>query len=435
MSGTPLSEFTTFAASTGPHWASSPEQLINDATRNTTVLTRWMTGKDVTKDLIRGGSSIKDMVFLDNVNTFQRVNPNVTLTAPNPQTGDVWEVPWSFATATIAWTEPEIDLQAGGMTGKGRMQVYKRVLYQKHQNAWTGITATLDNELIGNRPNQLTQEATTGLTGPRDVLSIHVFVNEYNTSAVPYADGTSPAAPLVGGLNGAGLFPTGIDVTGALWQTVQQINPTTSGKTNWRPYQGTYGTWQNGSPSIDKNASMQQLFIAMSEAQRATEIDQIAMRPEYSTMRTQPDVIYTGKTGIAYYEQALRGNQDQFRGVGKTTGQDPDYNGPTFGQTPIQFISAMDTVQIYATSTASGGGSAVTELDATAVHVGPRFIGLNGNHIKPVFHEEKYFVMTDPITPSDMPMSRVQYFKLWNNNYCASRRRHWHLRPNLTPAA
>lgn len=434
MSGTPLSEFTTFAASQGPAWASGAEQLINDAHRNTFLFSRWASGKDVKMDMLQGGADIRDTIFLDYVSTFQRVNPNVELTAPNPQTGTTWNIPWAIATATMGWTEPEIDLNAGNMSGKYRSQVYKKVLYQKHQNLWTEVTEALDNEIIRNVPNTTTMESDTP-GGPRAVYGLHCFVNEYNTSTTPYATGASPAAPLIGGLNGAGLIPSGIDASGTAWTTVQNIDPTAAGQENWRPYQGTYGTWQNGSASIDKNVAMSELFVAMSKAQRATGIMAMPKHSEYSDPYTSPNVIYTGSEGIAYYEQALRGNQDQFRGVGKTSGQDPDYDGPKFGRTPIQHVQAMDFIELYATSTASGGGSGVTELDATAAHVGPRFIGCNGKYIKPVVHENKYCVMTAPEQPSGQPLSWVQYMKLYNNNYCQSRRRHWHLRPDQSAAA
>ena len=434
MSGTPLSEFTTLAASQGPAWATGPESIVNDAARNTFVWSRWITGKDLDMELISAGADIRDTVLLDYTSTFQWVNPNVTLTAPNPQTGDTWSVPWAIATATMAWTEPELDLNGSSMSGFGRTQMYKQVLWQKHQQLKTDKTSALDDVAIGNVPNQNLNEDMNP-AGPRVPYGLHAFVNEYNIEATPYADGTSPAAPLIGGLNGAGLIPSGVDASGNAWTTVQQIAPTATGKVNWRPYQGTYGTWQNGSPSIDKNAAMQELFIAMSEACAETEIDQIPADPEYSDPKTMPNVIYTSLTGRSYYEQALRGNQDQFRGVGKTSGQDPHYNGPTFSNVPLQYIKALNTIPLYATSTSSGGGSGVTELSASAVHQGPRYIGMNGRYIRPVVHRDKYCVMTDPVMPSNQPLSRVQYMKLYTNTICRSRRRHWHLRPNLTPAA
>lgn len=423
MAGTPIEEFTTLAASVGPSWATGPESVINDAISYTSQWTRWASGKDVSLDLIQAGHTIQGTIFLDYVSTFQRVNPNVKLNVQNPQTGDQWTIKWSIAIATMGWTEPEIDFSVGpGATGSYRTNVYADVLYQKHQNLWTDVMESLDAEMTAV-PDQVLMESSTP-TDARIPYSWLAGVNEYNTNTTAYL--TTPVETRIGGLGGAGLIPATIDAGGTPWETFQGINPTTSGKTTWRPYQGAY-TYNAGPTTADEVfEAASSLFSQLSVACRKTSLMRLGGKgSEYSDPYTSPNVIYTSTAGIAYYENLLMLAQDHFRGVGKTSGQDPAYDEPMFKRIPIQVVEKLDTVAFYADALTPTAG--VTE--DVAHFAGPRFYGINGKFWKPVVHRNKYCVMTQPSQPDGQPLSWVQYMKLYNNNYCMSRRRNFCLRP------
>ncbi len=398
MSGSPLSEFTTLMESQGPAWMRGPEVLINEAARNTYTLPRFISGKNPI-EMVQGGDEITDRIFFTEQSTWLRYNPNARFTYANNQTGVNWTVPWAFAKAEVSWTKHELGLNKENHTGHYRAQKYKAVMWQKHQNLWTDICNSLDDELWG-QPNLDLMESSSP-AGPRIPFSIPVFVNE-ETNGLPTTNG---------------------DVNGGTWTTVMGISPTVQSK--WVPTQrsgATNGYFFNAGATITTVQDLTDLFEKMSRNMHLTRFDRLPKKPEYSDKTTSPRVIFTQIEGLVNYEMALRIGQDEFRGVGMSSGQDPDYNGPTFRGVPIEFISALGTNLLYDTGSTAG-------TSENADLRGPRYYGINGEYMKLVVHAQNYMTAEPVIRPSDQPLSRVQLYDCWNNFIARSRQRHWIISP------
>lgn len=414
MAGQPLSEFTTFMASTGPAWMTDTESVVNEALRN------FYTGNRVAfgdmGDMTEGGSSIKDTTFLKEKSTFSRYNPNESFSYLNHQTGTQWEAQWAFAYAYMAWEEKELGLNIESMGSKYRAQVYKKVMRQKHQNLWTDVCNSMDDEFWA-RPYQTEMESSTP-TGPRRPYSIPVFVNEHPS----------------------GMIPALVDEGATLWETSQGINPTLSNQEKWRCYQACYnanGYDATGADDTKANTTgysfstssalaAAKIFPTFSKAWYGLHFDRLPMKPEYSDKTTAPQVIWCTTQGITNYEFALRTNQDEFKGMGSASGQDPAYPGPSFRGTPLEVISALESALLYQNGieavTELGYNAAGTDADTAAFRAGPRYYFVNTQYLKFVAHANKMCTLTKPLTPTDQPFSRVQVMDLWNNIVCRSPR-------------
>jgi len=418
MAGTALEEFTQLLAAQGPAWRTGPEKIINEGVKRTYTWPRLVKGKDM-EEMIDGGDVITDTIFFDVKSSFQRYSPNASFDYDNFQVGTTWTVPWAFATANISITKHELGLNKSKHTGKYRTQRYKKVLRQKHQNLWTDVCNSIDSEFWA-APNANLMEVSAP-TGSRIPYSIPVFVNENS-------DASNPTATGVNGL------PSPV---AAEWSTnaatVMGINPATKTK------------WQNQRESYNFAATSAVLaagiFPAMTKLKFKCSFDRLPKREEYSDKTTSPHVILTNLEGISNYEVALRLNQDEFRGVGKMSGQDPNYDKPTFGGIPLDYISELDTAAIYPTGSTAGGfgtyddGTNTTNTGGVGF-VGPRYTWINGEYMKLVMHDENYMELGDPFTPSAQPFTRVQVMDMWNNFLATSRMRHGQLYPaaNITSA-
>jgi len=400
MAGSPLEEFTTLMQSTGPAWMRGPEALINDAVRSTYTGNRICAAGSM-MEMCQGGDQIEDIIFLGETSDYARYNPNEAFSYDMPQTGVKWTAPWAFAKASVSWTKQDIGLNVESMGKKYRAQVYKRVMHQKHQNLWTGVCNGIEDEFWAV-PDSVEMESSTP-TGARKPYSIPVFVNEFTN----------------------GLVPAEVDATGTAWTTVQQINPTASGNSKWKPYSvggGADAASQAEGYTYNATSAVGAagLFTPFTKAFWNLRFDRLPKSPEYSDKTSSPCVIWCSLQGMVNYENALRLNQDTFRGIGKTSGQDPAYDAPTFRGIPLEYISALDSALLY-----SDGSTAVDEAStANSAVAGPRYYFINSEYLKFVTHTENYCKMTEPFMPSAQPFTRVQVMDLWNNNIVRSRARH-----------
>lgn len=377
MSGTPYQNFSTFMASTGPAFLTSAEDVINEAVKNTYTYPRLARGHSL-QDMVQGGTQIQDTIFFSEKTTYERYDPNAEFEYSNPQTGTTWTVPWRFATANVSWTKHEIGLNTGQLSKKARFQQYKTLKRQKHQNLWTDICNSMDDELWA-APDYSAMEATAG----KAPFSIPTYVNEY-TNGVP---------------NG--------------WTGTNVMGIDTATQSSWVPGQLTYdGT-------ADPFGTTAEIFGVFSKMMRSLKFDRLPKKPEYSDKTTSPHFIACSLSGIVNYEHALRVNQDEFRGGGG--GQDPDYGSPMFRGVPLDYISALDTAAVY---DGAGSDGIFYNESGGGVNTGPRFYFLNGEYLRNVVHADNYCVMSDPFSPSKQPWTKVQVFDQWNNLVCRSRQRH-----------
>lgn len=415
MSGVPFEEFTQLLAFQGSAWMTGLDEMVNEMVLRTYTWPRIKAGKSM-EDMVQGGDDIRDIIYMDLKSSWRRVNPSVSLDYDNHQVGTTWNVPWTFGVNHVSWAEQEADLNKEKFTGAYRTQSYKNVIRSKLQNLWTDTCNKIDGEFWAQPDAQLMEIAAP--SDPRVPYSLPVFINELS-------DASDPTATGVTGLPSR---------TAADWSThastVMGINPAT--KTKWQNQRESYGT--TGTPAdFTTAAGSQVIFPAMSKMRYKVAFDRLPKHPEYSDKRTQPHVIITNLQGMANYEAALRLNQDTFRGVGLTSGQDPDYDKPTFNGIPLDYIAALDAAEIYPT----GASEVFAAWDSTANatntggtgYAGPRYYFLNGDYMKMVIHQDHFLRLRDPFTPSNQPFNVVQVMDLWNNFICRSRMRQGILYP------
>jgi hypothetical protein len=402
-----LDTFTTLMQSTGPAWMTGPEVIVNDALRTTYTGNRIASAGNMV-EMIQGGDQIEDIVYLTeaggNGSGLQRYDPNDAFEYDHAQPGTKWTAPWAFAWASMSWTKQDIGLNVESMGKKYRSQVYKRVMYEKHQNLFTRVCNGMEDEFWAV-PKKDDMEDTSP-TGKRQPYSIPVFVNEFSNGLIPEAVDASETA--------------------AAWTSVQGI--TVADHTNWAPYSVGGGTGAADNPAgydfdAGSAAGTATLFPVFTKAWWNLRFDRLPKGAQYSDKTSSPQVIWCSLQGIVNYEHALLMNQDTFRGAGKASGQDPAYDGPTFRNTPLEYIASLDTATLYSDGT-SGGAGAVDETSTNSTAIsGPRYYWMNTNYLKFIVHNENYCTLTDPISPSDQPFTRVQVMDLWNNTVCRSRKR------------
>ena len=421
MPGTPLDTLTVLVESEGPAWRTSAEEMVNDAVRRNYTISRIAGHKDI-KDIVRGGDSIQDRIFLSTTKRLSRYNPNATLTGQLTNPGINYTVPWSFGAASISFTKQHLGLNIESMGRTYRAQKYKDVMRQLKMELWTGVHETLEEECWA-APDFTNMESGSATT--RKPLSIPALVNEFQ-------DG----------------LPIGLAQTS--WTTKQQINPAVAANTRWNCYQSNY-TYDAAAAS-GAYPLVLPLFTSMGKALRRTGLDQLPMNKEYSDKRKSPHCILTQEAGVTNFEFALLSSQDHFRGMGMRSGQDPAYPGPSYRGIPVQWIESLDDAAIYPTGTGGGetdlaaiawsdseDGSVtavptITNIDGETVNVGqrgPRYYLMNLEHFHWACHQNNYLVPGPVITPSDKPFSRVQWWDLWNCMYASSLR----TSAILTPAA
>jgi hypothetical protein len=383
MAGSALEEFTMVMAGQSPAWATSPENIQNEATHRTYTHPRLVNGKS-DEERVHGGTSIKDSIFFDVKQTFHRYNPNARINYANYQHGTDWSVDWAFARAYVSWNEVELALNKESMKKKYRTQTYKRVMKRKHQNLWTDICNAIDNEYWA-APDALMETASTNADA-RIPYSIPAFISEK-------ANGQATQ----------------------LGTTVMGINASTQAK--WANAIQTYNFQATG--TVDTVS----IFASMKKLKMKVKFARLPNKTEYSQKAAGPSWIACSLNGIINFEHALRVNQDQFRGMGKMSGEDPDYDGPLLGGTPLQYVEQLDTIAgVYTGSTGSESGATKT---------GPRYYFINGDAIVPAIHDTNYAVMGSPteMTVVGQPDAYVQVWKMWNQVYCRSRRQQGILTP------
>lgn len=392
MAGSPLEVFTDFVNSTGPAILTGPEQIVNDVTRQTWTISRFMRGKSM-NEMIQGGETIRDNIYLDLDSTFANYKPNAEFSYRNPQILTQWSIPWRFSKADTAFTDQEVGINSGELSKGARHHKYKTLKHSIEQNLYTGLLEGLDDQLWA-RPDTAEMETTTG----EKPYTIPAFINEEVN----------------------GLAAANVDVGGTAWTTIQGINPVT--KTNWKAFTSAYnmlGDYSNRS-SHTAAATATHLFEALSAAYYRTRFEQLPFRPDLSETVSSQAFIGASQEGIVNYELSLRSNQDTFVTTGR---QDPAYNMPKFRGIDMVYLSPLDTALLY-----DSGAAAVNEADATRAG-GPRYYGVNSNYVCKCIHRNRYFYRKPAFSPSKQPFTKIVIVDMWHNNVFRSLRRHFLVTP------
>ena len=379
MSGTWLSDFLDFTAATGPYWTTGPSSFVVDAIQNTYGFAT-LCEEHPDKKMIRGGANIKFGAIYQGNGTFENSKSGQTLTAVNPQRLQTGTANWRFSRAHMAFTEQEVMLNEAAYYGTeaARFQQYVKLRDEKMAalmvEVWNGLEANLWRE-----PVAANMESADGL----DQYSLPVFINEFTN----------------------GLFA---NPGGAAWTTIEGLSPTAAAtNSKWKCKNRTYN-----SAVVNNQDNIVSTFDLMWN-------DVEYRKPRtFSERMTDPMLkqqrIGTSSKGRAILSQLLRGSQDRF----VAGPQDPAYADPQFHGIPVERYSSLDTAALYANT--AGTGLATEGAAGTGNRTGPRYYWWNAAFLYPVFHEERYFFLTDPMKTPTVPDSSVVVFYIWYNIICTS---------------
>ena len=390
MAGSAIDVFNDFMLSTGPSFLTGPEDIVNDAVKNTYILARFIYGKTMS-EMIQGGNSIKDNIFLAADSNATNYKVNAEFNYRNPQVLSQWSIPWRFTKDEMVWTDHEIELNVGELGSGARHHRFKTLKNSKEQNLYTGFIKFIDDQFYA--PSDVAEmEASDG----EIPYALTCFITENGATLTPNTTqfGTVP-------LNGP-------DATA--WTTVMGINPTT--KPNWRNVVEVYGTIGPVTGDTGTNANTH-LFRALSRAYFRVRFDRVPKYPQVSDPTSVPTFMPASLWGLGLYESALRVGQDTW--VGK---QDPAFAGPQFRGIELVYVSDLDTAAIF-----PGTAGALATESGSAVNDGPRYWGVNGTYMLKVLHRNRYFYKKAPFSPSKQPYTHIMITDLWHNNVCRSRRR------------
>lgn len=386
MSGTAIDVFTDFMLSTGPAFLTGPEDIVNDAVKVTYTLPRFIFGKTM-REMIQGGNSIKDNIFLGVDSNSANYKPNAEFNYRNPQVLTQWSISWRFTKDEMVWTDHEIGLNTGEMSEGARHQKFKTLKFSKEQNLYTGLMQFVDDQFWA-QPDTVEMEASDG----EKPYTLAAFITQGGAGAPPL-QGATGIAPL--------------DGFGGTWTTVMGINPTT--KVAWRNAVEPY----DGFGAMVGFAGDKHIFTAMSRIYYRLRFDRLPRHPQYSDPTSAPTFIPASLFGLTRYEDSLRVNQDTFVTAGR---QDPAFDGPQYRGIELVYVSDLDAAALY-----NNTGTPASE--AAAAITGPRFWFVNGQYILKTIHRDRFFYKKPPFSPSKQPYTHIMIVDIWHNNVCRSRKR------------
>jgi len=384
--GAALEVFDDFVLATGPANLTGPESVINDATKNSPFLKHLLSGSSMS-EMLQGGESIKDELFLQEVRNFKSYKPNARHNWTNPQVLSRWSIPWRFSMDHMSWTDQEIMLNSGDMSEAALFRKYKDMKKKLEMNLWTSFTNGLEEQCWAV-PDPDEMEETDGL----EPNSLFLFNNEFTDAT-----------------DGDGLFPSYRNANGGP-NTVQGLSPL------------RYPRWDNqridyGDVGLQSAATNRHLFEAFDRLYRQLRFERMPYKPEFSEPTSAPAFITASNNGISIYENSLRVNQDHFR----WKGQDPAYPSASYKGVQMLYISELDSAAVYPT----GAGSTLSTEDDVGgtTNQGPRYQFWNPRYLLKAIHRERYFFKKRPFSPSNQPWNHICPVDIWHNNCVRSRRR------------
>ncbi len=387
--GTPLDNLVDIFRTTGPAIVTGADEVLNEAQFRKTLLRMMIRGKDM-QEMVRGGESIRDIIYFDERSSYQHYQPNEIFAPENPQLATQFSVPWRFTKVDVSFYKQELGLNFGDLTGRAKHHMFKRLIRIKMQNMWTALSNGMERDLFV-APNNAQMEATGGILPYSLPCTIHTF------GAV--STDTDPTATVPPGFT-----------------TIQQINPTT--QTKWRnPVEfytgGDVDNW-NGFKAFRK------MFLRL-------DFENLVWHPEMGNADMPDGMILCSKVGFQMVEGNVRRGNDTFRG-GKNF-SDPAYPGINFDGVPYVYVQKLDTAEIWP---GGGGTTFAGEFDGSLSESGaalanpdiegPRFIWIRPKYYYKVIHSDN-FLVEEAVTPPFQPFSRIIYYDCWHNNLCRSRQR------------
>jgi len=168
-----VERFVNFAVSTGQKLKTGPDQIVNDAIKNTYLISRTLKGMQAS-DVVQSGVRIIDRIQLSDVGTAQFYSPNDPFVIQNVSALREQRVEWRFIADYYSWEEHEVVLNSGD-----QQTFYKNLLKGKRQQRDTSVFNKMENAIWGNADNAEMENA-----GGKLPYSIPAFVTE-NTNGLP----------------------------------------------------------------------------------------------------------------------------------------------------------------------------------------------------------------------------------------------------------
>lgn len=282
-----LQAFDNFVRSTGEKIKTSPEQIHNDAVKNTYLISRMLKGRGA-HDTVQSGTKITDRVMLKDSGTALFYHPNQDLDIQNVDTLRSIEGNWRFMLNHYSYTQQEVVLNSGSP-----QTYYKNLLKVKRQQTHTNTYNFMEDALWAT-PSNADMEAAGG----KNPYSIPAFITE------------------------DGLAPSG-------FTTVMGLNPTTEPK--WRNQFETYDTTDITNTATGLVNAMDDLFLSVKF--KAPRPGEYFVNDEFQQM-----MIATSKEGRNTWMTLTRDSNDRLMGADLGWHQ----NTLNYAGLPVEYVAELD---------------------------------------------------------------------------------------------
>lgn len=290
-----ITAFNNFVLATGNKVKSKPDEIINDAVKNTYIISRMTKGAGAS-DMVQSGLKIIDRIMLSDSGTAVFYNPNQDLDIQNVDTLSSIEVNWRYLANHFSYTEQEVNLNSGDS-----QTYYKNLLKTKRQGAVTN-TFNFMEEALWAAPVSTDMEAASG-TKP---YSFRAFVTEA---------GGAPA--------------TADGATGTAWTTVQTLSPAANVK--WKNQVETFDVADLANPDTGLVNAFDNMFMKVKfKAPRPGEYFE---NDEFQQMG-----IFTNRDGRAMWLRLTRDANDRL--VNNDLGGQAA--GVGYSGLPVEYIAELD---------------------------------------------------------------------------------------------
>lgn len=437
MAGTPADKFRDYMEVTGPAYLTGPDTIINEAVKRRYLWGDLVKGKE---RAIQGGTEIRETLMTSDGATFQYYQPNETFTWSNPQVLDTVSANWRFAVDHMAWTDHEVELNAGeGMSKDALKTAYKRLKRAKEQRMTTSLVNGLEESLWATPWGQSGEmEGSSGKTP----YSIPAFITENGKTVGGEFKGYVPGLAAGDWTTVAGIDPD----DQAIWGN--QITFYDKGLVaNSVAVPKSYHEYNHDESASDTTHNVYGLITAFDEMFLKLDFRPPSTNAEYfenASMNQQK--ICCSRRGINEYKRALRDSNDRLVSM-----QDASYSSPAYSGIPLTYCSQLDDAALYNADNNAGSWdhddtysgrqevgqiaintAGASEFSDDAIDKGARYYWINGEYMTPFVHTRRYMVKHDVMRHPNQPFTNIQPTDTWWNLLPSSRQRHGIVSPRET---
>ena len=383
-----IAQFTDLANKTGDTIVETEGHMINLVQQRAYTVATLIGGRSG-PSVFKGSPTLRDVVYLKKEDRGQRYDPaGLQVDFTNPQIGTPMTSEWSFYYNYMSWSKPEIELNAPSAAGaKYRRTRYKEVLEGKQQNLWQSMVDQMEDEAWA--PANFSAMRTT-FQAPS---SIPYFITEQSNGVPIQADGSA--------------------VT-----DIQGLSPLTAGQENWDNARSTYSS---AGGAVAGSTDLLGELIRMGTN---LHYHALPMKSEHGERETMSDVSFCSDNGLGYITAALRIGQDRWN-AREMAGYGLMLNSVAYVNIP-----ALDSALLYANDPSptglvtEGGLDSAGAADASAI-TGPRFYFVTKDALRTFFFQGQHFQVdeVERLTQAGRPNDYVQGANIWNQNWCADRRK------------